>query len=322
MGSNSKIPLLEDNMATMRKGTRSIRDLQVSLAKYLIQIEEGQRLPSIRKLAASTQMSIGSVSSALNGLQDMGAVKIQKRGHLGSLVLSLSRGELWNLVEQGPLVIAMTLPMHGRFEGLATGLKKACEAAGIEAYLIFIRGSRTRLKALMENRCHVSVMSGLAADELCNREHEILLRLPPASWISSYCTFYRSPPPEPGRPLRVAVDPDSFDHRRLTELEFAGQEVEFRWTSFVQISRLLKNGDVDATVWTSDQEEAYLGPGIQQRPLSDRVMELVGEKSVSATFVARRGSDSVRAVINTTMKADEIMEIQHKIVIGEMIPEY
>jgi hypothetical protein len=108
----------------------------------------------------------------------------------------------------------------------------------------------------------------------------------------------------------------------LTELEFAGQEVEFKRGSFVQFSRLLKNGDVDATVWTRDQDEAYLGPGILQRPLSDKVMLLVGEKSLSATFVARAGSDLVRAVLRAAIKADEIIGIQNKIATGEMIPEY
>ena len=53
-------------MAGKGKSNRSIRELQVNLAKYLIQVEEGKRLPSIRRLAASTQMSIGSVSTALN----------------------------------------------------------------------------------------------------------------------------------------------------------------------------------------------------------------------------------------------------------------
>jgi hypothetical protein len=309
-------------LATKRKGRRSIRDLQISLAEYLIQVEEGKRLPSIRKLAASTRMSVGSVSEALNGLQEMGAVKIQKRGHLGSLMASLSLGQLWNVVEQGPLVVALTLPMHSRFEGLATGIKMALNQAGVETYLIFIRGSRTRLKALMENRCHVTVMSGLAADELSGQEHEILLRLPPGSWISGYSIFYRAPRAQPDKPLCVAVDKDSFDHRRLTELEFAGQEVEFKWATFVQFPRLLKNGEVDAILWTTDQGEAYLSPGIFHRPLSERTMQLVGEKSLSATFVARAGSAPVRAILNATIHGDEIMEIQNKIVSGEMIPEY
>ncbi len=309
-------------MATQHKGRRSIRDLQISLAEYLIQLEEGKRLPSIRRLAASTRMSVGSVSQALNGLQDMGAVKIQKRGHLGSVMDSLSLGQLWNVVEQGPLVVALTLPMHSRFEGLATGIKMALNRAGVETYLIFIRGSRTRLKALTDNRCHVTVMSGLAADELSSPEYEIVFRLPPGSWISGYSIFYRSPREHPERPLCVAVDEDSFDHRRLTELEFAGVEVEWKLATFVQFPRLLKNGEVDAILWTTDQGEAYLSPGIYHRPLSERTMRLVGEKSLSATFIARAGNASVRAVLKAAIHADEVMAIQNKIISGEMIPEY
>ena len=309
-------------MTTKRKSRRSIRDLQISLAEYLLQVEEGKRLPSIRKLAASTRMSVGSVSQALNGLQDMGAVKIQKRGHLGSIMDSLALGQLWNVVEQGPLVIALTLPMHSRFEGLATGIKMALNRTGVETYLIFIRGSRTRLKALTENRCHVTVMSGLAADELSSPEYEIVLQLPPGSWISGYSIFYRSPREHPEKPLSVAVDKDSFDHRRLTELEFADQEVEWKWATFVQFPRLLKNGEVDAILWTTDQGEAYLNPGIYHRPLSERTMQLVGEKSLSATFIARAGTAPVRAILKSAIHADEIMAIQNKIVSGEMIPEY
>jgi len=304
------------------KSRRSISDLQTSLAEYLIQFEAGKRLPSIKKLAASTHMSVGSVFSALNSLEDIGAVKIQKRGHLGSIVESLSIGKLWTLIEQGPLVIALSLPMHSRFEGLATGIKKSFEKAGIEAYLIFIRGSRTRLKAIKENRCHAAVMSGLAAEELSGKEYEILLTLPPGSWISGYSTFYRTPAPQIGKPIRIAVDPDSYDHRRLTELEFDGQNVEYQETSFVQFPRLLKNGEVDAIVWTTDHKEAYMGPGIFYRPLSERVMKQIGEKSISAAFVARGGRDPLRAVIKATIKAEEVMSIQKKIVQGEMIPEY
>jgi hypothetical protein len=304
------------------KGRRSIKDLQISLAKRLIQLHEGQRLPSIRNLASSTHMSVGSVSAVLNDLEDMGAVKIQKRGHLGSLVVKLSLGDLWNLVEQGPLVVGMTLPMHRRFEGLATGVKRALEQAGVETYLIFIRGSRTRLKALDENRCHVALMSGLAADELRGERHTILLTLPPGSWVSGYCIFYRELPLDHTRPLRVAVDPDSFDHRRLTDLVFAGQAIEQHLAPFVQFSRLLKNGEVDATVWTSDQQEAYLGSGILQKPLSDEAMQVLGAKSISAAFVGRSESDALQAVLKAAINPEEILDIQNKIAREEQIPEY
>ncbi|NPV85777.1 MAG: GntR family transcriptional regulator [Anaerolineae bacterium] len=300
----------------------SKKELQVRLAEYLIQLEEGNKLPSIRKLASTTHMSLGSVSSALNDLQEMGAVSIQKRGHLGSIVEKISMNKLWNVIEPGPLVIAMTLPMHLKFEGLATGLKMAFENAGIDAYMIFIRGSLTRLKALRENRCHVAVMSGMAAEALCDEGLEIVLTLPAGSWISGYTVFYRDLPPGCNRPLRVAVDTDSQDHRRLNDLEFAGQAVEYRYESFVKFSRLLRNGDADAAIWTVDQEEAYLGADIKQRPLSEHVMKKIGEKSLSATFIARAGHGALRALFTNVIDPQTLLQVQAKVVAGEMVPGY
>jgi hypothetical protein len=216
----------------------------------------------------------------------------------------------------------MTLPMHRQFEGLATGVKMSLERAGISVYLIFIRGSRTRLKALREKRCHVALMSGLAASELSGEGLEILFTLPPGTWVSNYSLFYRDAPFNEERLIKVAVDPDSHDHKRLTELVFEGQTVELRQASFVQFTRLLKNGEVDALVWTKDQEEAFLGDGIANKPVSDRVMQLAGEKSISATFVGRTGSDILRAVLNTTLDPDEILHVQREVVSGRIIPEY
>jgi hypothetical protein len=312
----------ETKLTETRKGKRTIRDLRIKLAEYLIQFEEGQRLPSIRDLAKVTHMSVGSVSTALNDLQTMGAVKLQNRGHLGSTVTELAWGALWNVVEQGPLVIALTLPMHSRFEGLATALKPAFEKCGIETYLIFIRGSTTRLKALNENRCHVTALSGLAAEEHCGTEDEIILELPPGSWVSQYCIFYRTLQPEAGKPLRIAVDRDSSDHMRLSDLVFAGQRIEYKVGSYIQISRLLKNGEVDATVWSIDQADAFLWAGVQSQPLSAQIMDRIGAKSTSAAFVARAGHATVRAVFKAAIRPDEILAIQNKVSAGEMIPAY
>ncbi len=124
------------------------------------------------------------------------------------------------------------------------------------------------------------------------------------------------------KPLRVAVDPDSFDHRYLTDLEFKGQNIDIHPVSFVHISRLLKNGEIDAAVWTSDQNESYLGEGITSRPLSQHVMEQVGDKSVSAAFVGRKGSEAVRAILKTFITPDEVRIIPNEIVAGRMVPEY
>jgi hypothetical protein len=51
-------------------------------------------------------------------------------------------------------------------------------------------------------------------------------------------------------------------------------------------------------------------------------MQLAGEKSISATFVGRTGSDILKGVLNTTIDPDEIIQIQREVVSGRLIPEY
>ncbi|NMB55190.1 MAG: GntR family transcriptional regulator [Leptolinea sp.] len=304
------------------KKRKTQKELQVELAKYLIKFNNGQRLPSNRNLASATHMSMGSVSAALKELQDQGVVTIKNRGHLGSIVNDLSLGTLWNVVEQGPLVIALTLPMHCRFEGLATGLKMAFEKFGIETYLIYIRGSTTRLKALSQKRCHVAVMSGLAAEEHCRVEDEIIMELPQGSWVSQYCIYYRTLEPEGGRPLRIAVDKDSSDHLLLTDLVFADKKIERVFGPYIKIPRLLRSGDVDATIWTIDQADAYLGRGVYSKTLSDEIVQKIGAKSTSAAFVTITGSELIKAVFQAAIDPKEILSIQDRVCKGEMIPSY
>jgi hypothetical protein len=308
-------------MTIERNGRKKRQDLRAELAGYLIQMQIGQQLPSIRQLASQYHSSIGAVSLALNSLEDADAVHIQKRGHLGSQITDISVARLWNVVEQKPLVIALTLPMHSRFHGLATGLKMEFDKAGIEAYLIFIRGSSTRLKALRDDRCHAAVTSGLAAHELKGEDEDVLLTLPPGSWVSGYSVFYRPDIPT-NRPMRVGVDPESYDHRRLSELEFAGTPYELRKTTYVQLARLMNSGDVDATIWTKDQGEQFAGPNILNRPLSEQVRKVAGDASLCACLVGHKNHHALRAVLNAAVDPQKVMHIQAEVVADRMIPEY
>jgi len=296
--------------------------LPARLARSLLEIAEGERVPSIRRLAAATHMSVGSVSQALRQLQESGAIALEKRGRLGTVLTGRSLGGLWAAAEGGPLVYAMSLPMHRRFEGLATGLKMAFSRHEIEAYPIFVRDSRTRLEALMGHRCDVVLMSALAAEALCGPEQEVVWTLPPGSWVSRYEVYYRAEAPEDGPPWRVAVDPDSFDHTRLVELEFAGRPIELLQASYMRFPHLLRSGAVDAIVWTADQDEIYLGPGIGHRRLSERVDALVGVQAASTAFVIRAGHDALRAVLRAALDAEDLIEIQRQVLAGDMLPKY
>jgi hypothetical protein len=308
--------------ATANRQVSDNRELQRRLATYLLQLDEGRRLPSVRDITAGTGASIGSASKALTSLESLGAVRINRRGHLGSFVVERSLGELWKIAEREPIVIAMTSPSNPRFEGLATALKAQFTVAGVACYIICVRGAAQRLQALREHRCHVAIMSALAAAKLGQDTEEVVLTLPAMSWVSHHRLYYRPKQGESPDRLRVAIDRTSPDHEHLTELVFAGSDVEFKQVSAWQIHRLLAEGKVDAAVWDTDDMDAHPGHLCLSEPLPDDVRRIVGEANTSAALIIRRGSTSVRAVAHAVLCSDAIMTIQQQVMHGEIAPEF
>ena len=292
------------------------------LARYLLGVKEGERLGTVRQIAKSSHTSVGTVSNALSIIESTGAIKIDRRGHLGSFVAARSIGALWAIAEREPMVISFPLIAHPRLEGLATGLKKQLVMAGIDVYLIFIRGSRTRLKSLRENKCHIAVMSDFAASGLCGPTEQIILRFPAESFVACHEVFYRPDQPPPESPLRIAIDQDSFDIMGLSELEFNRPQAEFRPVTYMQLPRVLRNDYADIGIWSIDDMHPYLDERIHHRPLSQEVIQLVGDRDTSAALVTRSESESVQSVAEAVLRIDAILEIQQKVMAGEIVPEY
>ena len=252
----------------------------------------------------------------------MGRLRSAGAAAWGRFLENKSYGLLWKVVENGPMVIALTLPTFSKSEGLATAIYSLLDQASIEAYLIFIRGSFNRLKALRNNRCHAVVMSELAAKELGGPDEEIIVTLPPKSFVLDHRVFFRVHKNDPSRPLRVGIDLDSFDIKYLTELEFAGDQVEFRPTTFSETDRHLDQSAVDAVISNLDHLDHLISDQIASRPLSPRVQALIGDRDTSAAFVIRAGSVPTRTILREIMQPEALLEIQRKVEEGQMVPRY
>lgn len=301
---------------------KASKDVQARLANRLILSRDSEWLPTVRELAQELDLSTGSISYGLKSLHERGAISIESRGRSGTQIKSLSIPHLWRMIEPGPLVISLTLPMHSRYEGLAAGITSELRDAGIETYLVFGRGSHRRLQALDEGRCHACVMSAFAAGRLCGPGHEVLLTLPRSSWISEYVVFYRNRRALDRTPLRVAVDRDSYDHSRLTQLEFKDRRIEYIHASYVHVLRLLQAGRADATVWTVDSAHSFEAVGINHRQLSDHVKQAITDESLQAAFVGAKGHHSLRMLLRSSISGERVLAIQRKVVEGSLIPEY
>jgi hypothetical protein len=306
-----------------RPRARAVADVVVALARqFLTAPDPPARLPTVRELARVHHASLSSIHFAIGRLEDAGAVGIERRGKPGAFMISRSRGRLWALAENGrPLVVALPLASSPRYEALATALKQIMMRDEMEVFLIFVRGSRQRLMAVREGRCHLTAMSAFAASELCGPEDSILLELPPLTYNTGHRVFY-TPPASDAPPLRVIVDRHSADQQLLTALEFSGADVSPVPAMGAQIARLLAEGHGDAAVWTIDEMRVRWPDGVLDRPLSPAVAERVGDRDTRAALVGRTAEGAVLRAIIAAIDGAEVEQIQLDVMAGRMVPEY
>jgi hypothetical protein len=296
-------------------------EINQRLAAYFLSLKPGINIDSIRDLAGSMDASIGLISESISRLEELGAIEIDRRGQLGSFLVSQSVGRLWAAAVNQPLVIAHTLPSNRRYEGLATALKKIFNDAGIETYFIFVRGSRTRLKALRENRCHIAIISQFAAEGMLSRSEEIAITLPPGSFVKSHQVFFRTDSKNNKR-IKVAIDPDSYDQMQLSNIEFKGQSIDFHKITFMSIHQYLIEKKVDTAIWTEEDMENQLGDLISKRPLSAKTNEIVAGRDTKAALVTRTDDTPTRALIQKVVDEGIVNKIQQDVISGFSIPEY
>ena len=156
-------PNVSDEVFEIRERRRppSVADIVPTLARqFLAAFEPGSRLPTVRALAREHRSSNSSVHAAIGRLEQGGAIEIETRGRAGAFLVRRSIDRLWAMTKTGPLVIALSLASSPRYEALATAIKQIMTDAELEVILMFVRGSRQRLQAVLLDR------GGIAAEPL------------------------------------------------------------------------------------------------------------------------------------------------------------
>ena len=301
---------------------RTTQNVGAELARRLLTIPETPtRLPTMRDLARAHGTSLATVHAAMNRLIESGAIDVEMRGRLGAFLTSRSPGRLWAAAEGSPLVISFPLASSPRYEALATALKRQLMQAGLDVFLIFVRGSRQRLQAVRDKRCHLAVMSSFAAGELCGPGELVVLELPHHSYNTGHRVFY-SGSNETSHRLRVIVDPHSADQQLLTALEFDGADAEFIPAMGAQITHLLEKGQADAAVWTVDEMEVRRPRGILDRALRPRTRAAIGDRDTRAALVCRADMAPVLRAVTAAVDRTAVTEVQTHVIAGRIVPEY
>jgi hypothetical protein len=301
---------------------RPVASLVPILARrFLAELRPGDALPTVRAMAGQLHSSPSSIHAALGQLEEAGAIEFETRGRSGAFLVNRSLGQLWTMAEGGPLVIALPLASSPRYEALATAVKQLLIRAGLDVFFIFARGSRQRLRALHDGRCHLVAMSGFAASEVCGPDDRVVLELPPRSYNTGHRVFYAADR-EAAVPLRVIVDRYSADQQLLTALEFADLDATLVPAMASQIVRMLESGQADAAVWTIDEMESRAPAGVLDRALSATARDRVGDRDTRAAFVGTAADEAILRAATSVLDGHEVERIQNDVVSGRMVAEY
>lgn len=291
------------------------------LAQDFLSRRKGDRIPSISEYQEKFGVARGTIQNSLNYLKDRRAVTLISRGHMGTFIESLDYARLQECSFNKEILGSMPLPYSLCYQGLATALFRLMAPYAFN--LVYARGSGSRIKLLSLGVCQFSVCSLYAAEEAIRTNHdiEIALDLGPGTYLTRHMLIFR----EPGKQtieqgMRVAYDPDSLDHRHLTELMVAGvPNVTLTEMKAHQTIKAIRSGAVDAGVWNLDDilESGYTDLNMVPIPITQETA-----KYSSAAFVVSRQNQETTQLLRQLIRPETVRQIQQAVRDGLVDADY
>jgi hypothetical protein len=305
----------------MAVSTRSKHAVTVAaVARRLLTVPVGARIPSISELSHDAQAGSGTVQAAIHALRDAGAVELASHGHLGTTLVDRDLGELWAATGHGPVEGFLPLPTSMEFAGLATALAETFGDAGIPVSLSFAQGVSRRFESLERGRTDFVACSVAAARRLPPAEHRVV-PLPEHTFYSQNAVVVITRGGEQPDPRgRVPIDHHSHDHVALTEAEFP--HARFLDAAYMQIPELIVRGEADAAVWHRTSASPLLvATGLSLHPLSRPASADIEEIS-RAALVTRAGDEARDAILDAVIDPERIAAIQADVLANRRVPTF
>jgi len=309
----------------MKKELLSKNGLAISrIAREFILLKVGDRIDTIREYAARFGFGTGTIQTALKVLAEGKAVELESRGHLGTYIAYIDYHELWDIAGLGSITGVMPLPYSKRYEGLATGFYKAFEGAGIPFNMAYMRGASRRLEGLEKGKYDFAIMSKLAADKIIESGGalEIVFDLGKYSYVGGHKVLISKPKyKEIKSGMKVALDKNSLDQYLLTYYECEGKQVTFEEIPYNQILKKLLDKSIDAAIWNIDEiEERNLN--IPYYDMKNQKISEINEDDTRAVVVVKKYNGDFGNILKKFIDPKDILNIQQKVIKGEILPSY
>lgn len=290
------------------------------LAKKYFLLSSGDRVPTVEEFCKESNISQGTMQSAINILKEDGAINTVSRGHLGTFVENVNQKKLLNYLRKRDIVGSLPLPYTKKYEGLATGIYKEFLNSDIQVNLSYMNGSRNRLSGLLEGRNDFIITSDLTAEYLVqnNKSLEKYIEFPKSTYVSKHVLIHRKGTNKSITDgVKIGVDDHSIDYTILTDIAVRNHKVNLVKMPYNQVVRSIENGLIDYAIWNLGEVIEHNYP-VAYEPLEDkRIIQ-----ASKATIIGKSKNDFVKTILQRTINIDNLVKVQKKVESGEILPEY
>lgn len=292
------------------------------LASDLLQKKKGDRVPSVTDYQTKYEVARGTIQNALSFLKDREAIKVKSHGHLGTFIEEINYSILQEYALSDTILGTMTLPYSRLYEGLATGIYDVFKENNIKLNLAYIRGSKERVRSIVNKTYRFAVISKFAAEQAIStgEQIEISLDFGSRSYLSKHVLLFRDKNQKQiEKNMKIAIDYSSIDQQLLTKSIIKDEQVEYVEMQGHQIISALQNGQIDAGIWNYDEIRDKNHQGLHHVLLEDSQMERDMSTSVIITHV---DDSSMNAFFLKSVDKEKILSIQKDVCAGKIIPQY
>lgn len=293
------------------------------IAQELIQIDTGEKIPRVSDYSEKLHFGRGTVQSALSLLEEMKAIKLEARGHLGTYLIKKDNNLLSEIAGISPLIGSMPLPYSRKYEGLATGIIESFELIGKKIYLTYMRGGLNRIETVRTKRSDFAIVSRMTAEKILSDypNLKIIKKLGVNSYVSSHKIFLADSSEEQVRDgMKIGIDMDSLDQKNLSFAEFEEMNVEYVDVNYMQLFDMLSSKQIDAAVWNMDERKmSQTFKTIDFRTTAAREIS----EGTSEAVIIIDGDREIEIIEKwNSVEMEKILEIQASVESGERLPSY
>ncbi|WP_102029084.1 GntR family transcriptional regulator YhfZ [Salirhabdus sp. Marseille-P4669] len=293
------------------------------IAKEMLDLEVGNKIPRVSDYSTKLSIGRGTVQIALGLLEELKAIHLEARGHLGTFLVDKDIELLQEIAGISPLIGSMPLPYSRKYEGLATGIVEAFELAGKKINLSFMRGGLNRMETIRTKRSDVAIVSKMTAENSLSKypNLKIMKKLGVGSYVSAHKIFLaESKEASIYNGMKVGVDMSSPDQKELTFSEFEGMDVQFVQLNYMQIFDMLDSKKIDAAVWSLDDKR--ITKTFESVDFQSAKAKKISEDTSEAVLVIDREREEEIMEKWGSVDIKDILEIQQQVETGKKIPKY